>query len=568
MTLHWPKDPARYVVMLLLLSVSILIPVNLVRGFLPQVAPLQAQQPIAPGQPPCTNGIDLSTGTTTPFVADTYGTPDPDWMVDSVPIQNPGSTYPWLHPIPSLPSHPYSVQAVSGWTGTSGNPNPYVGAGQNANWIFPYQGNSSVPDGFGIYWPQGQQAPSYQDFQPGIYNYSIQWTMASQGTLIFYGVTADNGLTLYLDGGLLAAYPSSTNFQTLLSPPSQLLAVGTHKLTAVVQNTSNYTGLLVIAVACPTATTSTTSTCASISGANLLAWWKLDEPAGAPTVADASGNGNNGVPKDANGMTTSISSSVGPPTAGPVPVASPPLSTSAAVPPSALYFYGPYVEAPAGLNFGLSSFAIDGWVWPVQVGSTIVSPIVDKRDVSSALGYALYVEGGKLNLIVNNVLYSSSSSAIPFGTWTHVAATFDVGAGSGAFYINGANAGPISPPYSPSIVSNILPLWIGKSRMTGVGFGEIAIDDLEIWNRTLSQPEIQGIYQAGNAGKCLTTTITTTSCYATLGAITCTATTITTTIPEFNELLSVAALAILTPSLLLRLRRRKNEPGQGHRDPV
>lgn len=265
-------------------------------------------------------------------------------------------------------------------------------------------------------------------------------------------------------------------------------------------------------------------------------------------------------------MTTSISSNVA--GGGPVPVTSPPLSTSAAVPPSALYFYGPYVEAPASLNFGPSSFTIDGWVWPVQVGPTIVSPISDKRDLSSALGYALYVQGGKLNLIVNNILYSSSSPAIPFGTWTHVAATFDVSAGSGAFYINGANAGPIGPAYSPPSVTNILPLWIGKSRMTGVGFGEIAIDDLEIWNRTLSQPEMLAVYQAGSAGKCPTTTILTTSCYATLGAVTCTTITNTTTIPEFNEVLTVAALAILAPSLLFRLGRRTKKTGRGDRDPV
>ncbi len=278
MASHSPKSVRRYVFFLLLLTVSALVSVSFAGGFRPPSAahgppllPLQAQQPPPPGQSPCTNSIDISTGTTSPFTGDTYGTPDPHWVVDSVPTLTPGSKYPWLHPISSLPSQPYSVQAVSGWIGTSGNPNPYVGAGKNANWIFPYQGNAAVPDGFGIYWPQAQQAPSYQDFAPGIYNYSIRWTMTTQGTLTFYGVTADNELALYLDGGLIATYPSSTNFQTLLYPPSQSLAVGTHKLTAVVQNNSNYTGLLVIAVACPTATTSTTITCANISGASLLA---------------------------------------------------------------------------------------------------------------------------------------------------------------------------------------------------------------------------------------------------------------------------------------------------------
>ncbi len=202
---------------------------------------------------PCPSGlksIDLSTGTTTPFIADAYGTIDPHWKVYAVPTLNPGTTFPALFPISLLPSTPYSVKPVSVWVGGSSNPNPSVGT--KANWVFPYQGNSSVPSGFTPpdYWPQALVAPSAQNFG-GNYNYTIQWTMSTTGTLTFYGgVSADNELSLYLDGTHIVTYLSATTFTALQTPASQTLTATSHTLTAIVHNDNNYTGLLVIAAAC------------------------------------------------------------------------------------------------------------------------------------------------------------------------------------------------------------------------------------------------------------------------------------------------------------------------------
>jgi len=69
----------------------------------------------------------------------------------------------------------------------------------------------------------------------------------------------------------------------------------------------------------------------------------------------------------------------------------------------------------------------------------------------------------------------------------------------GTFYINGAVAGTFTPP--ASVVMNAVPLWIGLGRVPA-GMCELAIDELELFDRALSAQEIADIYLADSAGKC------------------------------------------------------------------
>ena len=231
-------------------------------------------------------------------------------------------------------------------------------------------------------------------------------------------------------------------------------------------------------------------TCLPPPEEGMVGWWPLDETSG-PTSFDIAGYPNNGTwinnPTPASGKVA-----------------------------GALYFVGNhYVEVPpqAELDFGTGDFSIDAWVRPVDcshgVGG-VLSPIVDK--FNGTTGFSLYLDQptvgvAYLKLNINGSTFMSSGTIPTLGsvTWSHIAVTIHRGAVGtvGTFYINGSQAGSFTPP--TGTVTNNLPLWIGEIRVPG-GRCEIAIDELELFNRALSPDEIKGIYNTGSCGKCKPTT--------------------------------------------------------------
>ncbi len=95
----------------------------------------------------------------------------------------------------------------------------------------------------------------------------------------------------------------------------------------------------------------------------------------------------------------------------------------------------------------------------------------------------------------------NTNSPIPQGSWHHLAVT--TASGLDTLYIDGVNL------VSQTLTLNTTPstpLYIGglglavdgrTDRLTGL------VDEVTIYNRALSAQEIEGIYQAGSAGKCL-----------------------------------------------------------------
>ncbi len=228
----------------------------------------------------------------------------------------------------------------------------------------------------------------------------------------------------------------------------------------------------------------------------MVAWWPLDETAGNTTVIDLVG-GHTGVP---------VSAPVG--SGGPSPVAG--------MVSGALYFSSSstYVRVPnsPALNFGTGDFAIEAWVNPVQVGPTWYQPIVDKTEPVSGgsgfKGYRLYIKNGSLVFeLSDGSTIAGHSLSVPYGSWTLVYAaraggiiwlvTFNSGAGVIS------NSGLLVAPVD---VNNNGDLLIGGITafgfLTQPGIGEVAIDELEIFNRELTWNEFWAIAIAGPAGKC------------------------------------------------------------------
>ena len=166
-------------------------------------------------------------------------------------------------------------------------------------------------------------------------------------------------------------------------------------------------------------------------------------------------------------------------------------------------------DAP-NLNFGQGSFTIDAWV-KFAAGATQTEPIVYKltSPTGSADGYFLFIgptppNSQRLQLKVGNDLYLGPIITIPQGKWIFVAATVDKSANLVTLHVGvpGDIHTLVSThqPGASSASSPGIPLWIGK--WPSVPHVSIGIDEIEIFNRALSNPEIQSIFKAQTSGKC------------------------------------------------------------------
>ncbi len=161
----------------------------------------------------------------------------------------------------------------------------------------------------------------------------------------------------------------------------------------------------------------------------------------------------------------------------------------------------------ANQNTG-SQITIDAWVYPIT--NAHGRTIFQKRSSGNIGGYVLEstaqpsgADNGLQWVIMIGGVYrfvQTPANVLTLGTWQHVAATYN-----GAVmkvYVNGvevasrAQTGAIDPVTDPVVigrnVANPSIAWHGL------------LDEIELFNRALSQGEIQAIVNAGNAGKCRT----------------------------------------------------------------
>jgi hypothetical protein len=147
-----------------------------------------------------------------------------------------------------------------------------------------------------------------------------------------------------------------------------------------------------------------------------------------------------------------------------------------------------------------SNFTIVCWIRPALTGNDY-QRIVDKsNDHDGMNGYIVYVHtDGKLSVGVNLNSFWSNSSVITANTWQQIAVTAD---GSNyRLYVDGETvsgsfaAGSYDSP--PAVTTNMrIGAWnhAPDRRFNG------AIDDVRIYDRALSDTEVQQLYQEGSAG--------------------------------------------------------------------
>lgn len=213
--------------------------------------------------------------------------------------------------------------------------------------------------------------------------------------------------------------------------------------------------------------------------ADLVAWWPFDESTGT-TAQDLAGFPNN---LSLTGNSVAVAGMV----AGARQFNGGGSPGQGVTPPQ------------ADLDVGTGNFTIEGWVSRWDTSSSI-GYVINKRDASTQVGYAL--------LLANGLLYimKSGTNSLPpphpwiaSTQWKHFAVVVDRTANVARLYVDGQQVSTASATtwYSGNL-NNAAPLMVGEAP----GGAAFALDELSLYKRALSQSEIAAIYQAGSAGKC------------------------------------------------------------------
>jgi hypothetical protein len=175
-----------------------------------------------------------------------------------------------------------------------------------------------------------------------------------------------------------------------------------------------------------------------------------------------------------------------------------------------------YVDVPTApsLNPGAGSFSSDAWIFPtLDQAGTILAKWGDAGNFTNQRAY-IFQEAisGQLQFSISDDAHQNDGSFHQFLTptnvltinaWNHVAAVYDHSTGTRLIYVNGVQVA--SRQDAPiTITASTADFSIGEAAFSvapGVPFTGL-IDEVEFFNRALTQTEIQSIVDAGSAGKC------------------------------------------------------------------
>ncbi|MFM7078453.1 MAG: LamG domain-containing protein, partial [Bacteroidota bacterium] len=160
-----------------------------------------------------------------------------------------------------------------------------------------------------------------------------------------------------------------------------------------------------------------------------------------------------------------------------------------------------FVSAPSASNLiaGSSNFSMSMWVYPRNAFPSY--PDFDGfggfRDDFAGDFYLLQLSGTDVEARFRNSTgtpYTMVYSGLQLNTWQHFVLTYD---GSNmVLYHNGSQV--ISTPANGIISNTVNPFYIGKAPFTNAPFNlNGKVDEVSLWNKTLSQQEIDCIYSSG-----------------------------------------------------------------------
>ena len=172
------------------------------------------------------------------------------------------------------------------------------------------------------------------------------------------------------------------------------------------------------------------------------------------------------------------------------------------------------VPASGSLNVGAGSgLTLDLWINPTSASTT--EPLIEWNNPAAGVPYGTHlwlsvqnsgdIYADLVDTSGNLHILPSSGGVIVAGVYQHVALTYDKASGMATLYRNGVivagptNLGSFTPQTSFDLYFGLRPAGgLAGSRYTG------SMDEIEVFNRALTQTELQNIYNAGAAGNCHT----------------------------------------------------------------
>jgi len=194
---------------------------------------------------------------------------------------------------------------------------------------------------------------------------------------------------------------------------------------------------------------------------DLIGYWPMDEGSG-DTVADASGNSNDGAAHDTSWVDGKYD--------------------------GALEFDGvaSFVDIPYFPELSPTEGAtIAAWVFPTD---TTRSCVVGQLE---AYGLALFT-GLQLKSVIWGDDWVQADQTIPVQEWSHIAMTWDTTTNDRTMILNGELVAerPGAVPV-PQVTNNLgIGLWVGWPADWGDDWFMGTIDDVKLWNRALTTDEV------------------------------------------------------------------------------
>jgi uncharacterized protein (TIGR03437 family) len=169
-----------------------------------------------------------------------------------------------------------------------------------------------------------------------------------------------------------------------------------------------------------------------------------------------------------------------------------------------------YLQVAPSQSLANQNFTWAAWVKPLgpgpnndSDGSALIIQDIDDYDLSVAFYWTAM--GNKFIFIFGNIDSEviTSNDSFPAGSFYFVAGTFD--GTTFRLYVNGVLEGSMSDPKTVQYSTN--PWSFASSGQIGISVGyprtlNGILDEVQAFNRPLSQSELQSIYAAGSAGEC------------------------------------------------------------------
>lgn len=176
-----------------------------------------------------------------------------------------------------------------------------------------------------------------------------------------------------------------------------------------------------------------------------------------------------------------------------------------------------YIRIPNSATLNpTGSFSIDTWIYPEQdKWATIFCKWADYYYAPDQRTYNLEMSPGlNIGFAISDSTHQNDSSFHIFRThggvlklknWNHVAAVYNQVIGMRTIYVNGVKvAERVDAPINvfPSLADIAIGVTFRSPDALYETFFPGAIDEVDFYNRSLSEQEIKDIYSAGSAGKC------------------------------------------------------------------